>query len=320
MKRILILILIVIIAVITAGCRSDAAEGGKPVIKIGYMPVTHAVPLFMQEEMMESGNEEFEVELVRFSSWPDLMDALNTGRIDGASTLITVAMKANELGIDLRGIALGHREGNVLIGAQDIDDVSELEGKTFAIPHKISTHNVLLYLMLEKHGLDYEDVNTVEMSPAEMPAALARGRISGYVVAEPFGAQSVEMGTGKVMYQSDTLWEDSLDCALVLHGDFIDENRETAQKFMEGYVSAASKSDAKDAQVRSVSSEYMNADEAVMDLSMKWISYDDLRINESSYEELRQYMQEMGLSEDPPEYDEFVDNTLMGWDEYEASE
>src|SRR5699024_11925346 len=138
------------------------------------MNVTHDVVRLMQDEMMLCGYERFEVDLVRFTTWPDLMDALNTGMIDGASRLITVAMKANELGIDLRGIALGHREGNVLIGAQDIDDVSELEGKTFAIPHKISTHNVLLYLMLKEHGLDYETVNTVEMSPAEMPAALAR--------------------------------------------------------------------------------------------------------------------------------------------------
>ena len=42
------------------------------------------------------------MELVKFGSWPDLMDALNTGRIDGASVLAELAMKANELGIDLK--------------------------------------------------------------------------------------------------------------------------------------------------------------------------------------------------------------------------
>lgn len=315
MKRITILTFLLISAAILGGCQNNGTSAEESdVIKIGYMPITHAVPLFMQEQMTEDSVEEYEIELVRFSTWPDLMDALNTGRIDGASTLITVAMKANELGIDLKGIALGHREGNVLIGSNDLEDVSDLKGETFAIPHKISTHNVLLYLMLKQHGLNYEDVNTVEMSPAEMPAALERGRISGYVVAEPFGAQAVEMDTGKVLYQSDTLWENSLDCALVLHGDFIDENRELAENFMEGYVSAAEKSDVKDDHVHDTASDYMNADEDVMALSMEWVSYDNLQINESSYNELRTYMQEMDLSEDPPEYDEFVDNTLLGQD------
>lgn len=270
MKKILLCVMTLAVIVFMGACQNETEETGeKPVIKIGYMPITHAIPLFMQEELLEDDEGGFEVELVRFSSWPDLMDALNTGRIDGASTLITVAMKANELGIDLRGVALGHREGNVLVGAKDVEEVSDLAGETFAIPHKISTHNVLLYLMLKQEGLSYDDVNTVEMSPAEMPAALAEGRVEGYVVAEPFGAQSVSMDSGKVLYQSDALWENPLDCALVLHGDFIDENRELAESFSESYIKAADASDQKDDHVREVSAEYMNVDEEVMDLSME---------------------------------------------------
>ena len=311
MKKLLLLILFTGLVVVGA-CSQAAGESPEdtPVVKIGYMPITHAVPLFMQEKTLEDKGGNYELELVRFSSWPDLMDALNTGRINGASTLITVAMKANELGIDLRGIVLGHREGNVLMGANDVSDISELKGETFAIPHKISTHNVLLYLMLKEAGIDYEDVNTVEMSPAEMPAALSEGRIKGYVVAEPFGAQSVVMGTGKVLYQSDDLWERSLDCALVLHGDFIDENRVLAQDFIDGYITASNQAEKKDEHVHTVSSDYMQVDGAVMEQSMEWISYDDLTIDEKAYGELRVYMQEMGLSNNPPTYQEFVDTTL----------
>lgn len=311
MKKLFLLMLLTGLMVVGA-CSQAAGESSedRSVVKIGYMPITHAVPLFMQERAIEGKEKNYEVELVRFSSWPDLMDALNTGRIDGASTLITVAMKANELGIDLRGIVLGHREGNVLMGANDLGDISELKGETFAIPHKISTHNVLLYLMLKEAGIDYEDVNTVEMSPAEMPAALSEGRIKGYVVAEPFGAQSVVMETGKVLYQSDELWENSLDCALVLHGDFIDENRALAQDFIDGYITAANQAEKKDEHVHNVSSEYMQVDETVMEQSMEWISYDDLTIDEKAYDELRIYMQEMGLSDNPPTYQEFVDTTL----------
>lgn len=316
MKKTLVGVLIILLISIMHACGNQVSseEGdGAPLIKIGYMPITHAVPLFMQEDMLENVNADYKIELVRFSSWPDLMDALNTGRIDGAFTLITVAMKANELGIDLRGVALGHREGNVLMGAKDIDEISDLKGETFAIPHKISTHNVLLYLMLKEEGINYEDVNTVEMAPAEMPAALSEGRIKGYVVAEPFGAQAVVMNSGKVLYQSDDLWENSLDCAIVLHGDFIHENGELAQNFMDDYLEAAAKSDDKDEHVHQVSSEFMQVDEEVMDLSMDWISYDDLKIEEESYNDLRVYMQEMGLSESPPTYGEFVDETL--WEE-----
>ena len=65
--------------------------------------------------------------MVKFGSWPDLMDALNTGRIDGASVLIELAMKAKELGIDLKAVALGHQDGNVLVSSKESENYSRFE-------------------------------------------------------------------------------------------------------------------------------------------------------------------------------------------------
>ena len=45
--------------------------------------------------------ENYNLELVKFGSWPELVDALNSGAIDGASMLIQLAMNAKEKGIDL---------------------------------------------------------------------------------------------------------------------------------------------------------------------------------------------------------------------------
>ena len=53
---------------------------------------------------------------------------------------------------------------------------------------------------MKKEGLTYEDVNVVEMPPAEMPAALAGDQIAGYVVAEPFGAIGVNIDKGHVLH------------------------------------------------------------------------------------------------------------------------
>lgn len=44
------------------------------------------------------------------------MDALNSGRIDGASTLIELAMKSKQKGSNIKAVALGHHEGNVIMG------------------------------------------------------------------------------------------------------------------------------------------------------------------------------------------------------------
>ncbi|RSD25896.1 ABC transporter substrate-binding protein [Mesobacillus subterraneus] len=314
LKSFILQILVMMITLSLVACGSGTSnqtsgDGEKRTVKIGYLPITHAVPLYIEREMEEYEN--FNLELVKFGSWPELMDALNTGRIDGASVLVTLAMKAKEQGIDLSAVALGHRDGNVFVTNNDVNSVADLKGKSFAIPHKFSTHNILLYQMLKQNGLKYEDVNVIELPPAEMPAALSEGRIAGYVVAEPFGAISVAIEKGKVLYQDQEIWEDSIDCTLVLRNDFIKNESEIAQEFVNHYVKAGEMAELKDEHTHEMSSKYMKVEKNVLDLSFQWISYDDLKIKEEEFEELRESLKEMGLMENPPSFSEFVDHSLI---------
>lgn len=299
----------------TTGTRSGNTAGAaaKQKIKIGYLPLTHAMPLYVENELDKGNFKTLELELVRFGSWPELMDALNTGKVDGASVLIELAMKAREQGIDLRAVALGHRDGNAVVVTPDINKTSDLKGKTFAVPSRLSTHNILLYQMLKNEGLSQADLNITELPPAEMPAALAEGRISGYIVAEPFGAKSVANGKGKVLYQSGEIWKNSVCCGLVLNNKLIKNNNAAASELVKDYIDAGKYIDtqANGQKVREIATNYMKVDEKVLDLSMKWVSYKDLKINESDYNKLRDYLTEMGLSKNPPSYNDFVDNLLI---------
>lgn len=325
MKKLIKALIVISIVFTLAACGQTSSEDGsggeKRTVKIGYLPITHAVPLYMgfaegkrwgNGDAQQGGSfETFNLELVKFGSWPDLMDALATGKIDGASVLVTLAMRAKEQGIGLKAVALGHRDGNVIVTANDVESAKDLVGKSFAIPHKFSTHNILLYQMLKQQGIAYEDLNVIELPPAEMPAALAEGRIAGYVVAEPFGAQSVVLGNGKVLFQSEEIWKDSVDCALVLRDEFIQEENEIAQAFVTQYIKAGEKAELKDENTYEVTSSFLKVDKEVLDLSLKWISYDDLRLDEEYYEKLNEYLVEMKLLENPPTYEAFVDNSLI---------
>ncbi|MDF2720445.1 MAG: NMT1-like family protein [Paenibacillus sp.] len=311
-----VLAIILVLAAVLSGCgqgksEGTQAEGGKRKIKIGYLPITHAAPLYIEDELGKGKFSRFELELVKFGSWPDLMDALNTGNIDGASVLIELAMKAKEQGIDLKAVALGHKDGNVIVTANDINTVADLKGKSFAIPHKFSTHNVLLYQMLKDSGMTLSDLKVVELPPAEMPAALSEKRIAGYVVAEPFGAKSVAIQKGKVLFQSEQLWKNSVDCGLVIRGDLIRKDREAVKEFVAEYVKAGIKAEQKDEQAKTILKKYMNVEDQVLNLSLQWIKYDELKLDKDSYNKLRDYMIEMKLSEKPPTFEDFVDNTFI---------
>lgn len=304
MKKYLLLpILLIISSIVLFGCGSVKASESAETVKIAYLPITHSLAVLEEAEEL-ADNDQVKVELVKYGSWPELLDALNSGQVDGASVLIELAMKSKAEGVGIKAVALGHKDGNVIIVSNEVRDGADLKGRTIAIPHRQSSHNILVNDALAKNGLTIDDINVVELAPTEMPSALAAGTIDGYCVAEPFGAIGVSIGAGKVLYTSEELWEDSVCCALVLTDAFIDNHPDTAKAFVEGYKTAGNNLDAKTA--KAVAQKYLNQKEDVLDISLKWISYDDLTITEEQYNELAEKVKSYGLSDNPPAYADFV--------------
>lgn len=283
-----------------SGCGEKSSED---TVKIAYLPITHSLAVLEEAEELEKENG-IKVELVKFGSWTELLDALNSGRVDGASVLIELAMKSKQEGVGIKAVALGHRDGNVVIVSNDISSAGDLKGKTFAIPHRQSSHNILLNETLAKGGLTVDDINVTELAPTEMPSALASGQIDGYCVAEPFGAMGVSINAGKVLYSSEELWEDSICCGLVLTDSFIDSRPDYAKSFVESYKEAGNNLDKETA--KATAKKYFSQSDEVLDTSLQWISYDNLEITEDTYNILAEKVKEYGLSDNPPSYSEFV--------------
>ena len=299
----------IISAVIAASLTLSAVSCGKKAessagtIKIAYLPITHSLAVLEEAEELEQQSG-LKVELVKYGSWNELLDALNSNRVDGASVLIELAMKSKQEGIGIKAVALGHHDGNVIIVSNDIATAADLKGKTFAIPHRQSSHNILLNDALATAGLTIDDVNVTELAPTEMPSALASGQIDGYCVAEPFGAMGVSLGAGKVLFSSEELWKDSLCCGLVLTDKFIDERHDDAKSFVENYKKAGNSLDK--AKAKEIAKKYFSQSDEVLDISLQWISYNDLDITEEEYNTLAEKVKQYGLSDNPPSYSDFV--------------
>lgn len=296
-------------SIITGGqitaSRIESAENKSAITyTIGYLPITHALPVFEEKELLEAENAGVQIQLQKFSSWSDLTDALHAGKIDGASELIELAMSAKAKGVDLKAAALGHRDGNVIVTSDEIQEPADMKGKTFAIPSTQSSHYILLREELQKAGLSLDDVQITQLAPAEMPSSLANGAIDGYCVAEPFGAQAVTQGFGEVLAHSDDLWKDSLCCGLIFRTEVIDRDPEAFQELLDGYFRAGEKLD-KEESLR-IAEEYLGQDEKTLETSLEWISYQDLTISEDAYDVLYQKMVQDQVMDNPPSYDEFV--------------
>ena len=274
---------------------------------IGYLPITHALPVFEEKELLEAENSGIQIKLQKFSSWSDLTDALHAGKIDGASELIELAMSAKAKGVDLKAVALGHKDGNVIVVNNSIQSPADMKGKTFAIPSTQSSHYILLLEELQKAGLTLDDIQVTQLAPSEMPSSLASGAIDGYCVAEPFGAQAVTNGFGNVLARSDKLWEDSVCCGLIFRTDVIEQDPEAFQTFLENYQEAGKKLDKEEA--TRIAENYLGQDTKTLETSLEWISYDDLKITRDAYDDLYEKVLSDHMIENPPTYDDFVYTT-----------
>ncbi len=215
------------------------ATGKKLTIRIGYLPITdHLLMLAAEREKFQ----QVTLEPVKFSSWPEITEALKAGKIDGAFLLTPMGLALRHKGIPLKVVLLGHRNGSVITvkNSGEINRIEDLKGKTIAIPSPFSTHNILLRKVLTEKGIDpARDLKIVDMAPPEMVVALATGRIHAFIVAEPFGAQAEVQKVGKVLMLSKDIWHDHICCVLNVQEKLAQKYPGELQELISGFQETA---------------------------------------------------------------------------------
>lgn len=294
---------------------TDTAVGGKsekPVLKIGYLPITHSLPVVVANRLSGDKLKSFRLELVKFSSWPELVEAFSSGKIQAASELLVLALAQAERGVPEKILSLTHRYGDIVTAAKDVRTVGDLKGKRVAIPHRMSVHNILLYRLLKQNGLSLSDVEWIEMPPPDMPAALARGDIKAYIVAEPFGAKAVLGGHGKKLIDAREIWPEYVCCGLVVNPGFEKDHPEAVQELVDSLVAAGRYIDRNREEAARIARQDMNIEEATWRQSFDWgVTYGDLRIRKEDLEALHRYTVEMGLLKGPLKIDGLFDDSYV---------
>lgn len=236
-------------AAATPGLVGNVFAGGNRVdLKIGYLPLSdHLLMIAAERERFRTVN----VKPVKFSSWPEIAEALKNGAVDGAFLLTPIGLTLRQKGVPVKVVLLGHRNGSALTVRNNIgiNRVEDLKGKIVAVPSPFSTHNILLRkLLTEKHMDPARDLKIIDMAPPEMLNALSTGRIHGYIVAEPFGAQAEAQKVGKVLTLSKDIWPNHICCVLNLRETVIASHPEAVQELVSGFTRTASFIEANPAQ------------------------------------------------------------------------
>ena len=296
------LLLLFCLTILTLSACADTSDN-RTTIRVAYLPITHSAALMMMKAHADPAAS-YQIELVRFSTWPDVVDALRTGRVDGASILFEVALAARNADDSLFMVSLSHRDGNVVVVQNDIYCYSELIGQVVAIPHRLSPHNTLFNMVLERENISADDVQIIEISPAEMPASMASGAIAAYVVAEPFGAIAQDAGIGRIFETSEEICRHNVCCVLIFREEVLSQSLK--EWLLPGFELAAENTHKRDNTVLEVFMGHSPLSPEVIEQALANTSFENLFLTEEEYELITEIILRHGILEQVPSFDSFV--------------
>jgi NitT/TauT family transport system substrate-binding protein len=273
----------------------------------------------MKEDRKGAGPEL--VEYLKFSGWPEVKESLMTGRIKAAYMLAPLVMDLADKGIPVKIVSLAHRSGAVIMVRTEspIKTMKDLKGKLIAIPSRFAVDYLYVRKLLKKYGMTEKDIDIIEMAPPDMPAALYAKSVDAYATGEPFGAVAQRAGYAKPLYMTRNDWPNYICCVLTVREELIRENRPLVQQLVNYTLEAgrwldSSPENRKRAVELAAAPSFFNQDprvlQFVMDNPRDRVTYQDLRLIRSEFDELMQFSIEAGMLKRPVPYEKYVDESF----------
>lgn len=309
------------------GALSAAAATPKPLL-VGGLPVTCNLTLPVAcvarastNGADKSGGPRFEYEYSKYNGWPEIKESLMAGRIQAAYMLAPLVMDLADKKIPVKIVSLGHRSGAVIMVRTDspFQKFKDLAGKRIAIPSRFAVDFLFLRKMLAREGMTTKEIEIIEMPPPDMPAALYAKAVDAYCTGEPFGAAAQRAGYARALRMTRDEWRNYICCVLTVREELIRDNRPLVQDLVNHVLGAGQWLDQKQdnrnkAVTIAAGRKFFNQDpniiRFVMENPVDRVTYGDLRMIRSEFEELMQLSIEAGTIKRPVAYETYMDESF----------
>ena len=309
------------------GLTSCAGSKDQP-LQVGGLPVTCnlTLPVACQAReaknaQLAAGQPRFNYEYVKFSGWPEIKESLMTGRIQAGYMLAPLVMDLADKQIPVKIVSLGHRSGAVIMVRTEspYQDFKQLAGKRIAIPSRFAVDFLFLRKMLARDGMTPKDVEIIEMPPPDMPAALYANAVDAYCTGEPFGAAAQSAGYARPLRMTRDEWRNYICCVLTVREELIAEQPALIQDLVDHVLGAGVWLDQQQgnrdkAVAIAAGRRFFNQDPKILKFVMEnptdRVTYGDLRMIRTEFEELMQLSLEAGTISHPIPYEKYMDETF----------
>lgn len=232
-------------------CARGPLSTHDPVVRVGYLPITDASALlaaydkgFYRAEGLDA------IRPKSYRSWAEIAQGFMDHEVNVIHILMPTAIWMR-YGAQFPGrvVAWNHTNGSALTVLPTINQVTDLGGRSLAIPSWYSIHNVVLQMLLRRHGLTpiaqqpgdplgADHVGLQVLSPLDMLDALQLEAIAGYIVAEPYNSAAETQQSGKVLRLTGDVWKDHACCVVLMHDDDVQHRPDWTQGIVNAIVKA----------------------------------------------------------------------------------
>lgn len=237
MKRILVVVLCMALALGLAGCGGNE-ETASINADVGTWKTAQTIQPFFYQEYLSAGDV---VNVVPFTNPGDMKTALLAGSLDMCGTTIVTAIMAASRGEPVVIVSGLSNKCSAFVVAKDSDikTVADLKGKKIAyVPGTM--HHLLLLEALNSGGLNAEkDVELVRIDFFDMGQALAQGTVDAFYSGEPYPSIAVARGYGRILlYPDDNEGFGIINSAMMTTRDVIEKKPEVIQRLVTAHVKA----------------------------------------------------------------------------------
>jgi NitT/TauT family transport system substrate-binding protein len=192
----------------------------------------------------------------------------------------------------------------------------QLTGKREALTSRFALDFLILLRMLAQENMRVEELEIVEMAPPDMPAALYTNAVDAYCTGEPFGGAAQSAGYARPLRMTRDEWPKYICCVLTVREELIHENPPMVQDLVNQILGAGAwldqRPDNREKAVQiAAGPRFFNQDAKIIRFVMRnpsdRVTYGDLRMIRSEFEELMHLSMEAGTLKHPVPYEKYVD-------------
>lgn len=295
-------------------------------LQVGGLPVTCNLTLPVACEARAQLNAQavgpqFSYTYSKYNGWPEIKESLMAGRIQAAYMLAPLVMDLAHKGIPVKIVSLGHRSGAVIMVRTDspYQHFRQLQGKRIAIPSRFAVDFLFLRKMLALENMTPADLEIIEMPPPDMPAALYANAVDAYCTGEPFGAAAQSAGYARPLRMTRDEWRNYICCVLTVREELIQSNRPLVQDLVNMVLGAGVWLDQQQANRNkaveiAAGRQYFNQDPNIIRFVMEnptdRVTYGDLRMIRSEFDELMQLSMQAGTLKQSVPFEKYVDESF----------